>query len=60
MSCNLTDGILLGCRDNVGGLKNMWITDWCNIASITSNTGDTITQISGSGEFYCFQLIRTS
>lgn len=60
MSCNLTDGILLGCRDNVGGLKSMWITDWCNIASITSSTGDTITQISGSGEFYCFQLIRTS
>lgn len=60
MSCNLTSGILLGCRDNVGGLKTMWITDFCNIESITQSTGDTITQISGTGTFYCFELIRTS
>lgn len=60
MACNLTAGIALGCRDNVGGLKTMWITDYTNIASITQNTGDTITQISGSGTFYEFQLIRTS
>lgn len=60
MSCNLTSGILLGCRDNVGGLKTMWITDFCNIDSITQSTGDTITQISGTGTFYCFELIRTS
>lgn len=60
MSCNLTSGIQLGCRDNVGGLKTMWITDYCNIDSITQSTGDTITQISGSGTFYCFELIRTS
>lgn len=60
MSCNLTSGILLGCRDNVGGLKTMWITDFCNISSITQSSGDTITSISGSGTFYCFELIRTS
>lgn len=60
MSCNLTSGILLGCRDNTGGLKSMWITDFTNILSLTSSTGDTITQISGTGTFYEFQLIRTS
>ena len=60
MACNLTAGIALGCRDNVGGLKTMWITDFTNIASITQNTGDTITQISGTGTFYEFELIRTS
>lgn len=60
MSCNLTAGITLGCRDNVGGLKTMWITDFCNITNITQSSGDTITNISGSGEFYCFELIRTS
>lgn len=60
MACNLTGGIALGCRDNVGGLKTMWITDYTNIASVTQSTGDTITQISGSGTFYEFQLIRTS
>ena len=60
MSCNLTAGIPLGCRDNVGGLKTLWITDFTNIESITSNTGDTITQISGTGTYYEFQLIRTT
>jgi hypothetical protein len=60
MSCNLTSGIQLSCRDNVGGVATAYITDFTNIASITKNTGDTITQISGSGTFYEFQLIRTS
>lgn len=60
MSCNLTAGIQLSCRDNVGGVATAYITDFTNIASITKNTGDTITQISGSGTFYEFQLIRTS
>jgi hypothetical protein len=60
MACNLTSGIQLGCRDNAGGVANAWITDFSNIASITQSTGDTITQISGSGTFYAFELIRTS
>jgi hypothetical protein len=60
MSCNLSSGIQLTCRDNVGGLKTMWITDFTNILSLTSSTGDTITAISGTGTFYEFQLIRTS
>jgi hypothetical protein len=60
MSCNLTSGIQLSCRDNVGGVATAYITDFTNIASITKNTGDTITQISGSGTFFEFQLIRTS
>ena len=60
MACNLTAGIQLGCRDNIGGLATLWITDFTNVTSITSNTGDTITAISGTGTFYEFQLIRTS
>jgi len=60
MACNLTAGIALSCRDNVGGIATAYITDFDNIASITQNSGDTITTISGSGTFYEFQLIRTS
>ncbi len=60
MSCNVSAGIALGCRDVVGGVQTIWITDQDNIASITKNTGDTITQISGTGSYYEFQLIRTS
>ena len=44
----------------MGGIATAYITDFTNIASITKNSGDTITAISGSGTFYEFQLIRTS
>jgi hypothetical protein len=60
MACNLTAGIPLSCRDNVGGVQTVYITDFTNIESITKNSGDTITSISGTGTFYEFQLIRTS
>jgi len=60
MACNLTAGIALSCRDNVGGVLTAYITDFTNIASITKNSGDTITSISGTGTFYQFELIRTS
>jgi hypothetical protein len=60
MACNLTAGIPLSCRDNVGGVMTAWITDFTNVDSITSNSGDTITAISGTGTFYEFQLIRTT
>ena len=58
MACNLAGGIQIGCRDNVGGLLTMWITDYTNIQSVTSDTGSTVTAISGTGTFYEFQLIR--
>jgi hypothetical protein len=60
MACNLSAGIQIGCRDNTGGLKTIYITDYTNISSITQNSGDTITAISGSGTFYEFELLRTS
>ena len=65
MACNLVGGIPLGCRDNAGGVKTVWITDWDNIESITVNsndplTGSVVTNISGTGVFYQFDLIRTT
>ena len=62
MSCNLAAGITLGCRDNAGGVNKVWITDYENILSITKNSGDTITSISGASgsTFYSFELIRTT
>jgi len=60
MACNLTGGIGLGCRDQVAGVSTVYITDFTNILSLSSTTGDTITQISGTGTYYKFELIRTS
>lgn len=60
MSCNLNAGILLGCRDNAGGVGKAWITDFTSISGITQDGSDYITSIAGSGTYYKFELIRTT
>lgn len=55
MACDITSGFALGCRDNSGGIKALYILS----GSVSGITGDTeITDISGSGVFYQFDLQR--
>ena len=56
MACDITSGFQLGCRDNTGGLKAIYILSG-SIDSITGSQG-LITGITGSGIFYQFQLFR--
>ena len=55
-TCDITSGFTLGCRDNTGGLKNIYILS----GSIDSTAGATglLTTLSGSGEFFKFELTR--
>ncbi len=56
MSCDITSGFTLGCRDNTGGLKNIYILS----GSVDSTSGATglLSELSGSGTFYKFELTR--
>jgi hypothetical protein len=56
MPCAITSGFQLGCRDNTGGIKNIYILSG-SLSSITGSQG-LITSISGSGIYYQFQLFR--
>ena len=56
MPCDITSGISLQCRDNVGGLKNLYILSG-SISSITDSSG-TISSIAGTGTYYKFELNR--
>jgi hypothetical protein len=56
MSCNLSSGFSLGCRDNVGGIKNIYILSG-SVAGVTASSG-AISAISGSGTFFKFELPR--
>jgi hypothetical protein len=56
MACDITTGFQLGCRDNTGGLKSIYILSG-SITSISGSQG-LITSISGSGVWYEFQLFR--
>ena len=56
MACNLSSGFSLGCRDNIGGIKNVYILSG-SVAGVTAASG-AISDISGSGVFYKFELPR--
>ena len=55
-TCDIVSGFTLGCRDNTGGLKNIYILS--GSISSTSGTEGLISTISGSGTFYKFELNR--
>lgn len=57
MSCDITSGFELGCRDNTGGIKNLYILSG-SITSITDASEGLIEAISGSGEMFQYELFR--
>lgn len=56
-TCDITSGFTLGCRDNSGGVKNLYILSG-SIDSVTDVSEGLIQTISGSGEFFKFELFR--
>ena len=66
MACGcsiLTGGISKGCEGNQGGIKKIYITDFCNITGLTLNSPegkiDTIT-MSPSTQFYEFEFNKNT
>ena len=59
MACDITSGFQLGCRDNMGGLKQIYILSG-SVSSVTGATNGLLTAISGSGTFYLFELAKNT
>ncbi len=57
MACEITSGYSLGCRDNLGGIKNIYILSG-SIAGTTGGSNGLLTAISGSGTFFKFELTK--
>src|SRR4249919_941716 len=59
MSCGLTTGFLLDCRDSRGGIKAIWIIETANVSGVTSAAG-VITAISkaNNARFWKYLLTR--
>jgi len=56
-TCDITSGFTLGCRDSVGGITNLYILSG-SITSVTDASEGLISGITGSGEFFKFELFR--
>ena len=56
MACSINSGFALGCRDNTGGIKALYILSG-SVSAIT-DTSDEISDIAGAGIFYQFDLQR--
>lgn len=59
MACDITSGFSLGCRDNSGGIKNVYILSG-SISTISEASEGLISSISGSGTFYKFELTKNT
>lgn len=56
-TCDITSGFTLGCRDNSGGIKNLYILSG-SVDTVTDASEGLISELSGSGTFYKFELFR--
>jgi len=56
-TCNITSGFTLGCRDNTGGVKAVYIYGGTDNLIVTSSASE-ITDIDGTGTFYKFEQVR--
>lgn len=56
-TCDITSGFTLGCRDNSGGIKNLYILSG-SIDTVGDASEGLINSLSGSGEFFKFELFR--
>lgn len=64
ISCEITSGITLGCKDVMGGVQYFWLTNFENVATTTLASGviTAITMASGSpaAKFYKYQVNRNT
>lgn len=59
MACEINAGYVLGCRDNTGGIRNIYILSGSLTTVDTDPTNDgLITGITGSGGFYTYQITK--
>lgn len=57
MACDITSGFTLGCRDNTGGVKSIYILSG-SVTNVVDASEGLISEITGSGTFYNFELFR--
>lgn len=59
MSCALTQGYEIGCREGVGGIKEVYITELANVTAMTDTSGVITSLTKAVGQrFWKYNLVR--
>lgn len=59
MACALTQGYTLDCKDNIGGISEVYFAPLADIATITETAGVVTALTMDAGKFfYKYQLVR--
>ena len=60
MSCALTQGYTLGCRDSVGGIKEVRFIEFANVTGVAVTSGNVVSGITttGSSKFWKYDLTK--
>jgi hypothetical protein len=58
MACAIVSGYALDCKDTVGGIKNLYITELANITAVTENASGYVTAITkvAGKKYYLYAL----
>jgi len=62
MSCSLTTGYALGCRDSIGGIKHIYVQAFNATGSVNTNGNGLVTGFTGyaSGSFFEYDLTKAT
>lgn len=56
MSCSISKGRAINCKDQIGGLKTAWLFNWGSLGTVTLGSDDEATDASGTGELFQYDL----
>lgn len=55
MLCGISTGRLLACKDNVGGIRNIYFADYGTLGALTISGGE-LTAIAGTPEIFKYEV----
>lgn len=56
MSCTLSQGFQLGCKDNVGGIRTVYISNFSDNETYSYDANNQITGITSGATYYKFEV----
>jgi hypothetical protein len=56
MSCSISKGRAINCKDQIGGLKTAWLMDFGGLGTVTLGSNDEATDASGTGTLFQYDL----